>query len=258
MTNMAPGQTPGKSAAAFMAATSAQKHLFMYFYAPGKNDPKVHKLFVSAMQKLGGAAQSVEINIKDKTETALVQKFRLEQAPLPLVLVIAPNGAIVGGYPNGRITEDVLMGSLASPCFQRCLRGLQENKIILLCAYPSDPTKPGPQIPKGVLDFYSDPKYQPTTKIITLDPSNMAEKRLIGLLHLDPSSKEMTTCILAHGSMVASLPGAVKKKDIVDALTKSSSPRMPGGPGGPGGPSAQGGPGGPGNPGGPSQAPQPK
>jgi len=233
----------GKSAAAFMEASAAQKHFFLYVYAPGKNDAKVKKIFDGSVQKLGTAAQAYTLNIKDASENAIVQKFRLQQAPLPLVLVFAPNGAIMGGFPKERINETTLLNVITTPTFQRCLLALQEGKIVLVCAVKSDASKKGPQVPKGVLDFYNDPQYKDRAKIIAVDPGNAAEKTLLSQLRIDSNAKEATTVILAPpGSMVATLSGAVKEKDIVNALTKGSAGRGQGGPGGPGGQSGQGGP----------------
>jgi len=243
------GSTPGKSAAAFMEAAASRKHFFLYFYAPGKNDPKVRKIFDETIQKLGSAAQSYPVNVKDKTESTIVQYFRLDKAPLPLVLVVAPNAAVVGGFPKERINEAALMHTIASPNFQRVLRSLQEGKLVLICVAKSDPSKKGPQIPKGVLEFSKDPDYKDKVKIIAVDPNDPAESNWLPQLRIDPTVKDATTCILAPpGSLVAKLPGAIKKKDIIAVLTNPSQGRGPGGPGGPGGPSQQGGPSGPGGP----------
>lgn len=242
----------GKSAAAFMVASAAQKHFFLYLYAPGKNDAKIKKIFDGSVQKLGNAAQAYTLNIKDASENALVQKFRLQQAPMPLVLVFAPNGAIMGGFPKERINEATLLNVITTTTFQRCLLALQEGKIVLVCAVKSDASKKGPQVPKGVLDFYNDPQYKDRVKVVAVDPSSTTEKTLMSQLRIDPNAKEATTCILVPpGSMVATLSGSVKEKDIVNALTKGSAGRGPGGPGGQGGP---GGPGGQNGQGGPSNA----
>ena len=187
----------GKSAAAFMEASAAQKHFFLYVYAPGKNDAKVKKIFDGSVQKLGTAAQAYTLNIKDASENAIVQKFRLQQAPLPLVLVFAPNGAIMGGFPKERINETTLLNVITTPTFQRCLLALQEGKIVLVCAVKSDASKKGPQVPKGVLDFYNDPQYKDRAKIIAVDPGNAAEKTLLSQLRIDSNAKEATTVILA-------------------------------------------------------------
>jgi hypothetical protein len=236
----AAGATSGKSAVAFMEASAAQKHLYLYFYAPGKNDTKIKKVFDGTLQKMNTVAQSFVVNIKDPSESAIVQKFRLQAAPLPLVLVIAPNGAIVGGFPKDRITEASLTNSIATPSFQRCLRALQDGKLVFVCAVKADPSKKGPQVPKGVLDFYNDPQNKDKAKIVSVDPTNVAEKTLVSQLRIDPNAKEATTIILAPpGSLVANLSGAVSKKDIVAALTKGPAGRGPGGPaaGAPGQPS---------------------
>lgn len=225
----------GKSAASFMEASAAKKHLFIYFYAPGQDNAKLRKVFNDSLQKITAVAQPAVINVKDPSEKAVVQRFRLDQkgVPMPLVIVLAPNGTIVNGFPKDRIAEQGLMSAIASPNFQRCLKALQDNKLLIVCAVVPDPKK-GPQVPSGVLDFCKDPKYTEKTRVVVVDPTNVAEGPWLNQLRIDPNSKDVTTVLLAPpGNIVTSVVGAVKKKVLVDAVEKPATPPGMGGPGGP-------------------------
>ena len=53
----------------------------------------------------------------------------MSRAPMPLVLAIAPNGAITGGFPT-RFEEEQLLGAFATPGTQKVIKSLQEGKLV--------------------------------------------------------------------------------------------------------------------------------
>jgi hypothetical protein len=217
----ASGTESGKSAAAFLEAAGAKKHLFLYFFSPVNNESRFRRIYDAALAKLGDSAKGFSVNVKDPAEGAIVQKFRLQQAPLPLVLVVAPNGAVLGGFPKDQIKEESLTKVFASPCFQRCLKSLQEGKLIMLCECRKGDA---PRAPKGVLDFAKDAKYSAQTRIVTIDTTDPAEQSFVSQLQIDPSAKESSTCILAPpGSLLTTLKGTFGKKFLEEAIQKASS-----------------------------------
>lgn len=224
------------TAAAAQAAT-AGKHFFIYCYAPGKDDAKIRKAFQETLQHLGETATSFNVNVKDATLASFVERFHLKQAPLPLVLVLAPNGAIESALPKDRISSPALLSAIASPSFQRCLLGIQHGKLVVLCVVKGDPSAKSLRAPSGALDFVRDPANQERTRLVVVDPSNPAEAGWLPRLRIDPNSKDPITCLLAPpGSILGTLPGYPSKKDIAEAIEKGRNPMM-GAPGQPGGPS---------------------
>ncbi len=96
-----PSAGTGKGMAAIKQAADAGKYLFVFFSkADDDQTLAMRKVFDKAMEKVADRAQSVAVNITDASEKAIVDKFDLSRAPMPLVLAMAPNGAITGGFPN--------------------------------------------------------------------------------------------------------------------------------------------------------------
>jgi hypothetical protein len=213
----------GPSAEAFLKAAGAGKSFYVYFRSRKGNERKFQKSFDAAIQKLGDRAESVSVDIENQGESAIVEKFRLQQAPMPLVLAFASNGAMVGGFPRERITEESLAGTVVSPCLRRCLRALQDGKLVFVCATSADPKDGKVMIPKGVVDFSKDPQYQSKTTIITLDPADPAEQKCLSMLQIAPTTKMSTALLAPPGSLVSNWTGPIKKKELEAALTKLSS-----------------------------------
>ena len=82
------------------------------------------------MQKVGDQAIFVKVKANDPSEKPIVDKFNLNRSPMPFVLVLAPNGAVTGGFPSS-FTEQQLIGSFASPGMASCLKGLQDKETCL-------------------------------------------------------------------------------------------------------------------------------
>jgi hypothetical protein len=108
-------------------------------------------------------------------------------------------------------------------CTQASLKALQENKAVILCVQNRN-TKLNDAAMKGVEDLRADPKYATSTEVITLDPSDPAEAKLLGTLAIDPKiDQAQTVCLLPPGQAVAKLAGATTKEMIVNSLTVKSS-----------------------------------
>ena len=111
----------------------------------------MRKVFHAAMAKASDKAEGVEANVTDPSEAPLVRKFNLSRAPMPLVLALAPNGAVTGGFP-AEFDEEKLLGALVSPGMAPCLKGLQQRKLVLLCVQ-NQATKSNEAAMRGVRDF---------------------------------------------------------------------------------------------------------
>ncbi|MFH1221309.1 MAG: hypothetical protein V1694_12780 [Candidatus Eisenbacteria bacterium] len=199
-------------------AAKDKKYLFIFLYSDeGEQTASMRKIFNDAVTKASRTAKRVEINVTDPAETALIDKFAVRGAPMPLVLAVAPNGAITGGLP-APFSEQQILDAFATPCTQAAVKALQENKVVLLCIQNRN-TKLNDAAMKGVQDFKADPARAASTEIVTLDPSDPAESRLLGMLAVDPKIDQATTvCLIAPGRAVGKFAGATTKEMIAASL----------------------------------------
>lgn len=202
-------------------AAAAGKYTFIYFYSDeGDLTKSSRAVFRKALSRITEKAVPLEICTTDPAERQVVGMFRVDRAPMPLVLAIAPNGAVTGGFPQ-RFEESQLLDAFASPCQEKSLKALQERKVVLLCVQNGN-TELNVDAMKGVRDFKSDPKFGPATEIVTLDPADPLESEFLRALQVAPQTHDaVTVCIVPPGQAVARFTGETTKETIVAALSSA-------------------------------------
>ena len=214
-------ETPsGKGLAAIKKAAEAKKYLFVFFYKQADSQTeKLRGVFDAAMPKLADKAQAVAVNIADPEEKGIVEKLDVSKAPMPLVVTLAPNGAVTGGFPRG-FDEARLQNAFVSPGMADCLKNLQENKLVLVCVQGKK-TKHNGEAMQGARAFMSDPQYGEVTRMVSLDPRDPEEANTLKHFQVDPKTREAVTVLLAPpGRIVTRFSGPTNKEQFVAALTK--------------------------------------
>jgi len=208
--------------AALDRAAAAGKYLLLLFYRDDDDSTRaMRKVFTAAARKFEARANSIIINVTDDAEKDIVAKFGVGRAPMPLALVVAPTEAVTGGFP-GKVTEEQLSGAFVGQATASCLKALQDNKLVLLCVQNAS-TKSNDAALKGAQEFKADARYEKVTEIVSMDPSDAAESKLLGQLQIDPKTSQAVTAFLAPpGSVVAKYIGATDKNTLVAALTAAT------------------------------------
>lgn len=231
---VAPSRTGGAMAAIEQAAR-AKKYLFLFFSKDSLEPTRaMHAVFQGAMAKLAERADSLKVDLNDPAEKDVIAKFALDRAPMPLVLALAPNGAITGGFPT-KFEEKDLLDAFATPCTEQCMKHLQANKLVLLCVQ-NPQTKSNNEALQAVRDFKADARFGEATEIVVLDPSDKAEAKFLTDLKVDPATSQAVTAFLAPpGAAIALFEGPVTKDALVKTLETAMSSSCAGGSCGPGG-----------------------
>jgi hypothetical protein len=187
----------------------------------------MRKVFDAVVRKAADRADGVTVDITDAAEKAIVDKFDLQRAPMPLVLALAPNGAITGAFPK-RFDEARLQKAFVSPCTAKCMRAMMDRHAVLLCVQ-NGKTQFNQEAMQGVEAFKADPKYAKATEIVTLNPTDKAEQPFLKVLRVDPkTTTAVTLLVMPPGSPVARFAGAVTKPQIEAAVQAAASSCGPG------------------------------
>lgn len=224
----------GKGMAAIQQAADAKKYIFMFFSKADDDQSRaMRSVFDKAMEKVADRAQWIAVDVKDSSEKAIVTKFQLDRAPMPLVLAMAPNGAITGGFPQ-KCEEQQLVDAFATPITEKVMKHLQDSKLVFVCVQ-NGKTKSNDAAMQGVRDFKADSRFGSATEIVMLDPTDSAEASFLADLKIESNTEEAMTVFLAPpGSAVAEYKGATNKDELVATLQKAGTGCGPGGCG-PGG-----------------------
>jgi hypothetical protein len=214
--------SPG--AAAIEKAANDNKYLFVFFWKDDTQQSRVMRgVFQAAVAKMTDAAQSVEIQTGDPAEQPIVARYGVSRAPMPLVLAIAPNGAITKGLPTP-FDENQLRQAFVSPCTAECMKALQDRKLVLLCVEHPSPQVHAVSLQKGVRDFTTDPPYAQNSKVVTLNANDPVEAPFLKSLQVDPRvAAPVTVLMTPPGSVVGTFVGDVTKAELIAKLKSASS-----------------------------------
>ena len=220
----------GKVASAMSSAAKDNQYLFVFFYEKDDDATRaVRKTFDEALKKITPAPQSVGVDRTAPAEAEFVAKFGVDRAPMPLVLAIAPVGAVTGGFKAADLTEERLRDAVASAGLQKCIKALQDKRLVLVCLQ-NGRTQANDAAMKGVNEFKADAQFSEMTEIVKVDPTDAKEAKFLAQLKADPQAKEATTAFLAPpGVLVTKVSGPTTKDGLVTALKSASSGCSPGG-----------------------------
>ena len=219
----------GKGTSLVKKAAEDGKFLYVLFYKEDNEQTRnASNVVEAATRKAGRKADWIAINAADPSERDFVKKFNASRAPMPLVLGVASNGAITGGFASEKIDEDRLVDAIVSKGAEQTLKALQDGKMVLLCAQ-NGATKNNVAAMRGVQDFKKDAQYARSTEIVTVDPSDPAEAKFLSQFQVDAKIDEATTIFLAPpGRAIATYKGATQKNQLVANLKAAQSSKSGG------------------------------
>ena len=224
----------GNGMEAIEKAAKADKYLFAFFWKEDDENAKaMRSVFDAAVADFAGRAQAVTVKVTDPEQKEIVEQFGLERAPMPIVLALAPNGAVTGGFPSSFTATD-LEGALVSSGTAQCVKGLQENKLVFLCVQ-NDETASSDEAMKGVRDFMDSQESPEFVEVVKLDPTDSAEAEFLSDLRVSPDTENAVTVMMAPpGVAIGMIEGPTTKDVLTDLLSKAQSGCASGacGPGG--------------------------
>jgi hypothetical protein len=208
---------------ALRRAAEGKQYLFAFVYEQEDEETKAaRKTFEAAVAKVTPAVKSVRVDRSLPEEREMVEKFGLQTAPVPIVLAIAPNGAVTGSIKAGELSDERLQAAVATPGLQAILKAVQEGRLVLVCLQNGQ-TKDNDAAMKGVKEIKADEQFSEWAEVIKLDPSDPQEANLVARLKVEPTTKKAATVVVAPpGVMVTKMDGATTKKSLKAALQKAA------------------------------------
>jgi hypothetical protein len=216
-------QHPGHGWAAMEQAAAENKYLFAFFYkAADEQTESMRLVFEKSAQQVAGRANAVSIDVTSPAERQIVEKFNVSRAPMPLVLALAPNGAVTGGFP-AKFTEQQLLGALVSPAAADCLGALQGGRLVFLCLQNGD-TRFNSEAMAGIRAFTADDRFTKATEVVTIDPTDPGEAQFLKNLKVEMQNDSALTIFMAPpGAVLARYSGGTDKEEMVKTLTAALS-----------------------------------
>lgn len=222
-------------AEAMRNAAEANETLFLFCWKEDDaNTKRMYQTLQAGLKELGAGVTSASTNVADPRQEETVKKFGLDRAPMPLVLAIAPNGAITGGWPI-QMSKEQMREAIVSETEMQALKALQSRKLVLLCLYHPNGENRLPEF-HGARDFKSASPYGPATEMVMANIEEDGTAPFLKRLRIEPSKTPDSCLLLAPpGNLVAQFASTATKDEIMAKLKAAQSNPCAGGQCGPGG-----------------------
>ncbi len=206
------------SAEVLAQAAENSKHTILWFHADGdSNVAATARILKQAEEKWSDRAEVVSVKVDDAAHRDLVQKYNVRRTPL--VLVVAPNGAVTAGFASladlGQLAQ-----AFVSPAMAEILQAVQQDQAVFLCVG-------SPQDPRAARNLAeakeAERMLEGIARVVALDPQDQAEGDLLRTCKVDRSDSEaelVTVVVSPRGSLVARLTGDITTERLFDSFAK--------------------------------------
>ena len=207
-----------KAQAAIEQAAKDGKFTFVMFYkTTDAASNAMAATLKEALTEKSEQAVVTYVQVGNPAEQALVAKYDVSRAPMPMTIALAPNGAMTGMFAQ-RVTAEKLGEAFVTPTMMFAMKNLQENKLVLITVQGAAKAP----APVAIKDFQSDPHFKDRIVTIGMTAADPQEAKLVGQLQIDPKTKVTHTALLAPpGVMVGKFDAVASKDEIAAALAKA-------------------------------------
>ena len=195
------------------AASDGRYALLMFYRDDSPATVTMAKTVKEAVTKRNGTAVAAFVEVDDSNNATLVERFHAAGAPLPLLLVVAPNRAVTDAFPVECAAEE-LDRAFVTPAMASCVLGLQQGKLVFLCVSHAQPS-----LPQSVAEFVADPQFKHRTLVVPVAAGDPAEAHLLAHLGVtvSPSKPVSAVCFAPPGVLVGMFDAASTKSEIAAA-----------------------------------------
>ncbi len=216
---------PANARVAIEKASKAEMFLFLIFYeakdASFTSLSGVMKEFKKSSEK---KISSYAAKASDLANREIIEKYGIRSSDLPVLLVIAPNGAITGGYSKTATADQLKQSVVVSDLMLKTLKPLQEQKIVLVSLQNAS-TKFNKETKNAVNDFSSDPQYKQFVTVVNADPIAPGSREFMNQCKItEKHSEAIIVVLLPPGRIGGVLKGnsTISKTTILGALQSCS------------------------------------
>lgn len=161
------------------AADAEQYTYLMFFRSQDAATQSMQQTIRDHVEDHANVATLVSVKLDDAAEADLIEKYDATRMPMPVVVGIAPNGAVSGVYPQ-RVSTDQLERAILTPRYSEMVMALQQQKIAVVCLHPEG----GGETPQGVTDFQNTPAFLGKTHLVSATADDADEAHFFERMHV--------------------------------------------------------------------------
>jgi len=209
--------------AAIQASAKQNRYVFVTFYKSNDSASKSMQATVKSIRgKLAGRADFVSVDVGNQANRAIISRYGADRSPMPLTIVLAPNGAITAGFPQ-QIKNTDMSSVFVSDGMASVLKVLQSGKIAAVCLQNSK-TKHNKESLAAAQGLKNQAQLRGAVEIVKIDPSDRGESDLMKRCQVDTTSTDAQIVVIAPpGKVMGKFGGTVTTNSMTSALTKAFS-----------------------------------
>ena len=208
---------------AVRAAAARKRHIFVTFYKKGDAlSGKMLAAIKSVQGKLSSRASFTSADVGNPIHQTLIKRYGVDSAPIPLTLVLAPNGAVTAGFPREIKTAD-LSGVFASNGLASVLKVVQDGKLAAVCIQ-SAKTRFNKESLAAAEGLESDSRLSGSVGVVRINPADQSELRFLQQCKVDVNgANAQILLIVPPGRVVGKFDGDTTKDKLMAALQSALS-----------------------------------
>ena len=207
--------------AAIQTASVEGKYTFLVFYQQDDSaSDSMKQVAAQAQQELAEKANVVYVDSSDQGKQALMAEIGIDQSNVPITIVVAPNGAILSGFPKEVTIED-LRDAFVSPQMADIEKTMQDGKLVFL--YIANPGMKYYAENLTIIQATAARDYPDSSRIIEVDPENAGQADVVKACKIKTPVSVTDLLILNGGYIVGELPGKLDQETLVSTITKGCS-----------------------------------
>lgn len=210
----------GQAAVEIEKASKSIKPVFLVAYnAGGAETDKAFAIANEAKNTLKSSSLVIKMNTTEASNNALVTKYRLAGAPLPLILVLDKNGTVTGGLPVKDATAAKLVEMVPTPKTSELLKAINDGKTAYVVVYKETMTNHD-----NVMNNCSMAcgKMDNKSVIVKVDMDDKKEAKLFQTLKCDLNAKEPVTYVInTSGQVIGTHNGITDVTTLVASAKKA-------------------------------------
>lgn len=219
-----PQTAPKTAREAMKISQETNQYLFLLFY--DKKDSLYDQMKETATNFKNQADQKIlvyEVSKSFGIDADLIAQYKVDRAPMPMLMVVGPNGAVLGGFPES-VTADKLAKSLASPPLTMdVLKAIQAQKMAIVLLQNAT-TKFNAGSSKTATDLAHDKRFLGSVEIIKADPTDPKNREFLTNAKIAGGIANATIVLIIPPGVVAGVfPGNATKDSIISSLSSSGS-----------------------------------
>ena len=216
---------PKSTQEAFNTAQKSHQFLCILFYdKKDENYRAMENEMTNFVKKSPQKILTYQVVTTNPKETDTIAKYRINQAPLPVLLVFAPNRAVTGGFPQ-RVSEEQLTKCLVSDLMMNILKPIQDGKITLVLLQ-NKKTKFNKESTAAANEFSKETGIKGNVAIVKADPNEPQNqefwRRYIPETEL---SEAVIISILSTGQIAGIYKGKTSKEALLEGITSALNSR---------------------------------